>query len=112
MNKISSSIGSLFSGHSILYCSTALELELGGGRKVSEFSTIRMLYSIGIQVYIGKLTLFTPSQRKDEWCLLLSMLLLDMFYDSLEVINYQTAHVFMFFYTSYPFFLTGDLLEV
>lgn len=27
-----------------------LELELGGGRKLSKFSTVRMLYSIGIQV--------------------------------------------------------------
>lgn len=64
MHNIICSIGSLFSGHSILYCSTALELELGGGRKISEFSTIRMLYSVGIQVYIGKLAPFTLPQEK------------------------------------------------
>ncbi|KAH9721293.1 J domain-containing protein [Citrus sinensis] len=34
--------------------STALELEVGGGRKISEFSTIRMLYSVGIQKFILK----------------------------------------------------------
>lgn len=32
------------------FCSTTLELEVGGGRKISNFSTVRMLYSIGIQV--------------------------------------------------------------
>ncbi|OVA13412.1 DnaJ domain [Macleaya cordata] len=30
--------------------STALEFEVGGGRKISEFSSVRMLYTIGIQV--------------------------------------------------------------
>lgn len=103
MHKISCSIGSLFSGHSILYCSTALELELGGGRKISEFSTIRMLYTVGIQVYIGKLTPFTPPPRKEEWCLLLSMLLLDVFYNSIEVISARLHMIFMLFNTSYPF---------
>ncbi|KAI3409643.1 J domain-containing protein [Psidium guajava] len=29
--------------------STALEIEVGGGRKLSKFSTVRMLYTIGIQ---------------------------------------------------------------
>lgn len=31
-------------------CSTALEFEIGGGRRISDFSTMRMLYNIGIQV--------------------------------------------------------------
>jgi len=30
--------------------STALDFEIGGGRQVSEFSTVRMMYNIGIQV--------------------------------------------------------------
>ncbi|XP_024045139.1 chaperone protein dnaJ 13 isoform X2 [Citrus clementina] len=34
--------------------STALELEVGGGRKISEFSTIRMLYSVGIQILLSR----------------------------------------------------------
>ncbi|TQE04375.1 hypothetical protein C1H46_009994 [Malus baccata] len=34
--------------------STALEIEIGGGRKLSQFSTVRMLYSIGIQRFILK----------------------------------------------------------
>lgn len=29
--------------------STALDFEIGGGRRISEFSTVRMLYNIGIQ---------------------------------------------------------------
>lgn len=40
-------------------CSTALEIEVGGGRKISEFSTIRMLYTIGVQVIAS---LFTKSK--------------------------------------------------
>ncbi|XP_069144713.1 chaperone protein dnaJ 13 isoform X2 [Solanum lycopersicum] len=43
--------------------STALELELGGGRKVSEFSTIRMLYSIGIQGIFWKFELHRGGQK-------------------------------------------------
>lgn len=31
-------------------CSGALELEVGGGRKISNFSTVRVLYSIGLRV--------------------------------------------------------------
>lgn len=31
-------------------CSTALEIEVGGGRKISNFGTVRTLYTIGIQV--------------------------------------------------------------
>lgn len=34
----------------VFFPSTALELEIGGGRRISEFSTIRMLYIVGIQV--------------------------------------------------------------
>lgn len=30
--------------------SNALEIEVGGGRKISEFSTVRMMYTIGIKV--------------------------------------------------------------
>ncbi|KAK6783119.1 hypothetical protein RDI58_020915 [Solanum bulbocastanum] len=43
--------------------STALELELGGGRKVSEFSTIRMLYSVGIQGIFWKFELHRGGQK-------------------------------------------------
>ncbi|KAM3402595.1 hypothetical protein ACQJBY_006448 [Aegilops geniculata] len=32
--------------------STALDFEIGGGRRISEFSTVRMLYNIGIQPVI------------------------------------------------------------
>ncbi|KAL2512913.1 Peptidase M16 M domain-containing protein [Abeliophyllum distichum] len=32
----------------------SLELEVGGGRKVSNFTTVRMLYTIGIQVHVGE----------------------------------------------------------
>lgn len=78
MYKLFCSIGSLISGHSILSCSTELELELGGGRKISEFSTVRMLYSVGIQVYIGKLTPSTPS-IKEEGVYFRLCFLLDMF---------------------------------
>lgn len=43
--------------------STALELELGGGRKISEFSTIRMLYSVGIQGIFWKFELHRGGQK-------------------------------------------------
>lgn len=33
-------------------CSRTLEFEVGGGRKISEYSTVRMLYNIGIQVCV------------------------------------------------------------
>lgn len=36
--------------HALHFCSGALALEIGGGRKISKFSTVRMLYSISIQV--------------------------------------------------------------
>ncbi|XP_028068343.1 chaperone protein dnaJ 13 isoform X2 [Camellia sinensis] len=34
--------------------STMLELEVGGGRKISQFSTVRMLYSVGIQILLSR----------------------------------------------------------
>ncbi|KAL6004997.1 hypothetical protein ACLOJK_005556 [Asimina triloba] len=37
--------------------STALEFEVGGGRRISDFSTVRMLYTLGIQV-IGSMVSF------------------------------------------------------
>nr|GMD97253.1 chaperone protein DnaJ 13 [Ipomoea batatas] len=43
--------------------SNALEFEVGGGRKVSEFSTVRMLYTIGIQGIFWKLELHRGGQR-------------------------------------------------
>ncbi|KAL5750919.1 hypothetical protein ACOSP7_025522 [Xanthoceras sorbifolium] len=43
--------------------STALEIEVGGGRKVSEFSTIRMLYKIGIQGIFWKFELHRGGQK-------------------------------------------------
>ncbi|CAH9102570.1 unnamed protein product [Cuscuta epithymum] len=43
--------------------SNALELEVGAGRKVSEFSTIRMLYTIGIQGIFWKFELHRGEQR-------------------------------------------------
>ncbi|CAN4077967.1 unnamed protein product [Withania somnifera] len=43
--------------------STALELEMGGGRKISEFSTIRMLYSVGIQGIYWKFELHRGGQK-------------------------------------------------
>lgn len=43
--------------------STAFELEVGGGRKISEFSTIRMLYSVGIQGIFWKFELHRAGQK-------------------------------------------------
>ncbi|GAB4858038.1 Chaperone protein dnaJ 13 [Ancistrocladus abbreviatus] len=43
--------------------SNALELEIGGGRRVSNFSTVRMLYSIGIQGIFWKLELHRGGQK-------------------------------------------------
>ncbi|XP_023005370.1 chaperone protein dnaJ 13-like [Cucurbita maxima] len=43
--------------------STMLELELGGGRKLSKFSTVRMLYSIGIQGIFWKFELHRGGQK-------------------------------------------------
>ncbi|KAK6947582.1 DnaJ-like protein C11, C-terminal [Dillenia turbinata] len=43
--------------------STALEIEIGGGRKLSDFSTIRMLYSLGIQGIFWKIELQRGGQK-------------------------------------------------
>lgn len=43
--------------------SNALELEIGGGRKISNFSTVRMLYTIGIQGIYWKLELHRGAQK-------------------------------------------------
>ncbi|KAM3687007.1 hypothetical protein ACJW31_10G043700 [Castanea mollissima] len=43
--------------------STTLELEVGGGRKISNFSTVRMLYSIGIQGIVWKFELHRGGQK-------------------------------------------------
>ncbi|XP_076953157.1 chaperone protein dnaJ 13-like [Bidens hawaiensis] len=43
--------------------STALELEIGGGRKISNFSTAKMLYTIGIQGIYWKLELHRGAQN-------------------------------------------------
>ncbi|XP_031248510.1 chaperone protein dnaJ 13 [Pistacia vera] len=43
--------------------STALEIEVGGGRKVSEFSTIRMLYTIGVRGIFWKFELHRGGQK-------------------------------------------------
>ncbi|KAJ0047971.1 hypothetical protein Pint_15874 [Pistacia integerrima] len=42
---------------------TALEIEVGGGRKVSEFSTIRMLYTIGVRGIFWKFELHRGGQK-------------------------------------------------
>ncbi|XP_050375706.1 chaperone protein dnaJ 13 [Argentina anserina] len=43
--------------------SHALAIEVGGGRKISKFSTVRMLYSIGIQGIFWKLELHRGGQK-------------------------------------------------
>lgn len=43
--------------------STNLEIEVGGGRKLSDFSTVRMLYSIGIQGIFWKLEFHRGGQK-------------------------------------------------
>ncbi|KAH7514170.1 hypothetical protein FEM48_Zijuj11G0060200 [Ziziphus jujuba var. spinosa] len=43
--------------------STALEIEVGGGRKLSNFSTVRMLYSIGIQGIFWRFELHRGGQK-------------------------------------------------
>ncbi|PON93020.1 Terminal organelle assembly protein [Trema orientale] len=43
--------------------STNLELEVGGGRKVSKFSTVRMMYSIGIQGIFWRFELHRGGQK-------------------------------------------------
>lgn len=65
-------------------CSTNLDFEIGGGRRISEFSTVRMMYNIGIQVVILLLRSFWP------WpiCSQLVTLLLDQ---TCSVLLMQTA---------------------
>ncbi|PPE00209.1 hypothetical protein GOBAR_DD02785 [Gossypium barbadense] len=48
---------------SLISCSTSLEVEISGGRKVLNFSTIRMLYTIGIRGIFWKLELHRGSQK-------------------------------------------------
>lgn len=43
--------------------STALEFEIGGGRRISDFSTVRMLYTIGIQGVSWKFELHRGGQK-------------------------------------------------
>ncbi|XP_021901747.1 chaperone protein dnaJ 13 isoform X3 [Carica papaya] len=43
--------------------STAVEVEVGGGRKLSNFSTVRMLYTIGIQGIFWKFEFHRGSQK-------------------------------------------------
>lgn len=46
-----------------IFGSTALQLEVGGGRKISEFSTVRMLYTIGFQGVFWKFELHRGGQK-------------------------------------------------
>ncbi|KAK8916217.1 Chaperone protein dnaJ 13 [Platanthera zijinensis] len=43
--------------------STALEFEIGGGRRISEFSTVRLLYTIGIQGISWRFELHRGGQK-------------------------------------------------
>ncbi|EEF33453.1 chaperone protein dnaJ 13 [Ricinus communis] len=43
--------------------STALEMEVGGGRKLSDFSTVRILYTVGIQGIFWKFELHRGGQK-------------------------------------------------
>uniref|UniRef100_M8CQQ4 Chaperone protein dnaJ 13 n=1 Tax=Aegilops tauschii TaxID=37682 RepID=M8CQQ4_AEGTA len=43
--------------------STALDFEIGGGRRISEFSTVRMLYNIGIQGVTWRFELNRAGQK-------------------------------------------------
>ncbi|XAR70456.1 hypothetical protein NMG60_11027309 [Bertholletia excelsa] len=43
--------------------STALEIEVGGGRKISQFSMVRMLYSVGIRGIFWKIELHRGGQK-------------------------------------------------
>lgn len=46
-----------------VFGSTALQLEVGGGRKISEFSTVHMLYTIGVQGIFWKFELHRGGQK-------------------------------------------------
>ncbi|KAE9613149.1 hypothetical protein Lal_00027622 [Lupinus albus] len=43
--------------------SSALELEVGGGRKISKFSTVRWMYTVGIQGIFWKFELYRGGQK-------------------------------------------------
>ncbi|KAI7989389.1 Chaperone protein dnaJ 13 [Camellia lanceoleosa] len=43
--------------------STTLEIEVGGGRKISQFGTVRMLYSVGIQGIFWRFELHRGGQK-------------------------------------------------
>jgi DnaJ family protein C protein 11 len=43
--------------------STALDFEIGGGRRISEFSTVRMIYNIGIQGVSWRFELHRAGQK-------------------------------------------------
>ncbi|AEC09150.1 DNAJ heat shock N-terminal domain-containing protein [Arabidopsis thaliana] len=43
--------------------SNALEIELGGGRQISEFSTVRMMYTVGLKGIFWKVELHRGSQK-------------------------------------------------
>ncbi|CAN1333537.1 Chaperone protein dnaJ 13 [Linum perenne] len=45
------------------YGSTALEIEIGGGRKISDLTTVRMMYSIGIQGIFWRFEMRRGSQK-------------------------------------------------
>ncbi|KAA3456422.1 Chaperone DnaJ [Gossypium australe] len=47
----------------IFFSSAALEVEVGGGRKVSDFSTVRMLYTIGIRGIFWRFELHRGGQK-------------------------------------------------
>ncbi|VFQ88432.1 unnamed protein product [Cuscuta campestris] len=46
-----------------VFGSTELQLEVGGGRKISEFSTVHMLYTIGVQGIFWKFELHRGGQK-------------------------------------------------
>nr|CAB3499190.1 unnamed protein product [Digitaria exilis] len=45
------------------YLSTNLDFEIGGGRRISEFSTVRMMYNIGIQGVSWRFELHRAGQK-------------------------------------------------
>ncbi|KAI4377911.1 hypothetical protein MLD38_015467 [Melastoma candidum] len=56
-------VDELLASHVHVFSSTALEIEVGGGRKLSNFSTVRMLYTIGIQGIFWKFEWHRGSQK-------------------------------------------------
>lgn len=84
-------------------CSTALELEVGGGRKISEFSTIRMLYSVGVQVLAAYI------DQKQIWlCLGVIYAVAQMYYGTkVLVVIKPIGNIF----SCFPEFLSMSLLQ-